>query len=601
MRLQQTRNLLWLVSGMRPTKGTDGETSALRAFLLMRYTLIAATAYLLIVEESFAVPPLMAILPVVVALASNVVLGRIGEEKLRSAYIGTALIISDTAWITVALIASGRFSGDFFYLYFLVLLLAALGERLEMIALGAVAVCGAYFYLLTASGNWSMWSSPSLIRIPFLATAAFFYGFLVDRTRHERRRADARTDELSVEAQVSSALLRVSREMISSLDRPVILDRLCQVTAEVLRCDTSHTLLWNPSEQVFVPLASHGASAEHAESLRLLQIPRTALGDLIAGLEADEVVSSPSAGGALPAALGIPTGAAMISMALRRGDEIIGIHTAARRRAGDAFAALYERIARGISQTASMALANARLFEELEKANRVKSDFVATMSHELRTPLNQIIGYTDLLLENSFGPLGDEQAGVLRRVSHSSCELLAMIQATLDLSRLEAREIELHLESVNAADVLRELDAETRYMQEKPNLAFEWRVGGNLPPLCTDPLKLKMVLKNLVANAAKFTDRGTVVVAAEPSQGGVEFSVRDTGSGIPPEAHEAIFQPFWQVSSDTGVRGGVGLGLYIVRRLVDILQGSITCESEVGRGSTFRVWLGAQGESIPSP
>lgn len=573
------------------TADQDGETSALRAFLLLRYTLIAATAYLLIVEESFAVPPLAAILPVVLALASNILLGRLGGERLHSGYVGTALIIGDTAWITVALIASGRFSGDFFYLYFLILLLAALGERLELIAIGGIAVCGAYFYLLTASGNWSMWSSPSIIRIPFLATAAFFYGFLVDRTRHERRRADARTDELSLEAQVSSALVRVSREMISSLDQPVILDRLCQVTAEVLHCDTSHTLLWDPSAQAFVPLAEHGDPPEQAQALRLLQIPRAAIADLIAGLEADEVVATSALDAAQAAALGLPAGAAMISMALHRGGEVIGIQSAAIRRPGAAFTAIQHRIARGISQTASMALANARLFHELEKANRVKSDFVATMSHELRTPLNQIIGYTDLLLENCFGELGDEQAEVLQRVSRSSCDLLAMIQATLDLSRLEARDVEVHLETVCVAEVLRELDAETRHLQSKPEIDFEWKVRADMAPLRTDKLKLKMVLKNLVANAAKFTDRGRVVVAAEASPSGVEFSVCDTGPGIPLEEHEAIFEAFHQGGAAAPSRGGVGLGLFIVRRLVEVLQGSLSFESEVGRGSTFRVHL----------
>src|SRR6185369_7251692 len=150
-------------------------------------------------------------------------------------------------------------------------------------------------------------------------------------------------------------------------------------------------------------------------------------------LEAEDVVNLSPPPPRLAAALRLPTGASILCMALRRGSDLIGIHTAAIH--ASSFTPVQRRIAQGIAQTASMALSNARLFEELGKANSIKSDFVATMSHELRTPLNQIIGYTDLLLEDSFGPLADEQSDVLARVSRSASELYAMIQATLDLSR----------------------------------------------------------------------------------------------------------------------------------------------------------------------
>jgi signal transduction histidine kinase len=287
-------------------------------------------------------------------------------------------------------------------------------------------------------------------------------------------------------------------------------------------------------------------------------------------------------------------------MAIRRGGELIGIHTASLRRSEASFSATQRRIANGIAQTASLALANARLFEELEKANRVKSDFVATMSHELRTPLNQIIGYTDLLREESFGELNSEQLDVLGRVSRSSLDLLGMIQATLDLSRLEARGVELQIAPVDPHDLLRELATETRHLQAKPSLAFRWQVESDAPCLHTDPLKLKMVLRNLVSNAVKFTDQGTVVVTAQRRNGGVEFSVRDTGHGIAPEDQISIFEPFRQLNdAHSAGRGGVGLGLYIVRRLVEVLGASLALESEVGRGSTFRIHLAASPVAEP--
>lgn len=174
----------------RHDPASDGLTPQ-RAFLLLRYTLIIATAYLLLVEENLRLPPIAALLLIAAALASNVVIALLPARVTGSPYFGPAVIAGDTLWITAALLISGRFSAEFYFLYFFILLLAAIGETLWLIALAAVAVCGAYLYVMAASGtDWSWWTSPSLIRIPFLFTAAAFYGHLVERTRRERHRAE---------------------------------------------------------------------------------------------------------------------------------------------------------------------------------------------------------------------------------------------------------------------------------------------------------------------------------------------------------------------------------------------------------------------------
>ena len=161
-----------------------------RAFLLLRYTLIAATAYLLLVEREFALPPLPVMLAIVLALASNVVLAQLPERVTARPAFAAGVIITDTLWITAALVYSGEFEADFFYLYFFVLLLAAIGENLALIAVTAVVVCAAYLYLLTINGTMlSWWHSPSLIRLPFLFTTAAFYGYLIDRARRQLRQA----------------------------------------------------------------------------------------------------------------------------------------------------------------------------------------------------------------------------------------------------------------------------------------------------------------------------------------------------------------------------------------------------------------------------
>ena len=410
----------------------------------------------------------------------------------------------------------------------------------------------------------------------------------------ERKQTEAALRE---EVEIASALARVGHELIALLDTPLILERLCYLTAEALECDCSHTILWQPQEAVYKVVASYGDPLEQRETLRALRVPPGAVAGLTACLEREEVVELQGTGPEqfVPQDLLQQFGiTAVLSLALWRGKEIIGIQTAgSRRRTG--FSPHQQRIARGISQLASLALANAKLLEELEQANRLKEDVVGTMSHELRTPLNIIIGYNDLLCEGAFGPLTAEQSDILRRVDKSARDLLDLIIATLDLSRLQSQQLPLNLQEVRVAELLAELETEARHFYHKPAVSLEWQVTPALPPLHTDPVELKMVLKNLITNALKFTEEGSVTVTASPQGEGVKFCVADTGIGIAREHLSLIFDPFRQVNSSPrhrqGGQGGVGLGLYIVQQLLKVLGGTVTVESELGKGSTFRVWV----------
>jgi signal transduction histidine kinase len=414
-------------------------------------------------------------------------------------------------------------------------------------------------------------------------------------TEAERRTAQQ-------EAEVSAALAQVGRALISSVDRPALLERLCQVTTDVLHCDCSHTVLLNPRTELYVAAAGHGYPAEQWEWLRLLETPREMTAAHLAPLEHDDVLQLlvPEASADPLTELSRQLGfTAVLCMALRRDGSLIGYHVACHRQRRVPFTAQQERVGRGIAQLATLALENARLVEELAHASRLKSEFVATMSHELRTPLNAIIGYTDLMLDGVFGPLNAEQAETERRVADRARDLLDLINDTLDLSRLDAGHVALDLREAPLVEILAELRAETREALEKPGVQTLWTVEPGLPPLRTDPLKLKVVLKNLLLNALKFTDRGHVEVAARSQDGGVQLSVTDTGVGIASDALPIIFEPFRQAdSSNTRRYGGVGLGLYIVRRLLGLLGGTIDVESVLGRGSTFRIRLPTEG---PAP
>jgi PAS domain S-box-containing protein len=230
--------------------------------------------------------------------------------------------------------------------------------------------------------------------------------------------------------------------------------------------------------------------------------------------------------------------------------------------------------------------------EAAEAANRVKSEFLSTMSHELRTPTSIILGYGSLLLEGMLGSLSEEQAHFLRRINNSAKELRDLITAVLDVSRLEAGRLPLEMRVVEVHVLLEEIKAETEAERERVDLTYTWTTQGELPPLHTDPGKLKIVLKNLIRNAVKFTEEGSITVEALNCRGGIEFRVVDTGVGIPVEALELIFEPFRQVGTAASDRmKGTGLGLHIVKRLLALLGGTITVESKLGSGSTFRAWV----------
>lgn len=248
--------------------------------------------------------------------------------------------------------------------------------------------------------------------------------------------------------------------------------------------------------------------------------------------------------------------------------------------------------------TEELETTNADMHEALTQAeagSRSKSEFLAVMSHELRTPLNAIVGYADLLQAGISGPLSDVQKTQLSRIRASSYHLLDLIQDVLSFSRIEAGREELRIGDVEVQHIARDAYTyvETHCIEKGLQPILE--LPAERVVMITDASKVRQILLNLLTNACKFTEQGTVTLRAVVDGLEVAFSVADTGPGIAPEHFQKIFEPFTQVDqSTTRQKGGVGLGLPVSRRLAHLLGGELTVSSNGGGGSTFTLRLPLQ-------
>ena len=231
---------------------------------------------------------------------------------------------------------------------------------------------------------------------------------------------------------------------------------------------------------------------------------------------------------------------------------------------------------------------------QLQQADRHKRRFLSTMSHELRTPLNAILGFADLLKGKHYGPLNDKQSSYVEHIEGSGKHLLALINDLLDIAKIDAGQIEAHLEPFSLAAVIDSVTAMMTFKFQEKGLAFEVEATNQLEePFIGDEKLCRQILFNLLSNAAKFTpEGGKVAVRAVVENGLVRISVSDTGIGIPLDQQEKIFSEFYQADDPSGrLQEGIGIGLALTRRQVELLGGEIWVESELSKGSTFTFTL----------
>lgn len=225
-----------------------------------------------------------------------------------------------------------------------------------------------------------------------------------------------------------------------------------------------------------------------------------------------------------------------------------------------------------------------------EAANVAKSDFLANMSHELRTPLNAVIGFSEGLLERAnIHPLNEHQKDRLGKIKTSGEYLLQLINGILDIAKVESGKIDVHITTFDVEPVAWEIsDMAEALAKDKPAVRFALDLEEHLPPITSDREKIRQILVNLLGNAIKFTERGSVVLRICGNSGSLRFSVEDTGAGIAAEHLDLLFDKFYQVKQETGCSlKGAGLGLAISKAFATLLGGTLTAQSVVGQGSTF--------------
>jgi signal transduction histidine kinase/HAMP domain-containing protein len=406
-----------------------------------------------------------------------------------------------------------------------------------------------------------------------------------------------RTEELAQSVEELRTLGEVGQTVNSTLDLQTVLHTIVGKAVQISDTDAGAVYVFSNQRQEFRLRATHGMDDAFVSAMRKQRIGRgeSAIGHACEVRQplhiADLRNEPPAATRDAVLAAGFRS---LLVMPLLRPGRIVGALVIRRREPGEFSQHTIDLLQTFAAQSVA-AIQNARLFREIEEkgqqlavASQHKSQFLANMSHELRTPLNAILGYTELILDSIYGDVPEKVRGVLDRVQSNGKHLLGLINAVLDLSKIEAGQLTLSLVEYSMKEVVLTAFAAVESLAASKGLAFKVEIAPNLPPGRGDERRLAQVVLNLVGNAIKFTDKGEVVIRAAAEGGMFTVAVRDTGPGIAEHDRVKIFEEFQQAdNSSTREKGGTGLGLAIAKRIVEMHGGRIWVESKPGEGSVF--------------
>jgi GAF domain-containing protein/DNA-binding response OmpR family regulator len=426
---------------------------------------------------------------------------------------------------------------------------------------------------------------------------------------------ETRTRALTRSVEQLTALGEVGRAVSSSLDLETVLTTIVARAVELSGLDGGSIFEYDEAREDFELRTSLNADDVLVQAQREAR-PRKGegvVGRTAVTLEPVQIADIAAEGayqGRLREALLRAGARAVLAVPLLREGHLLGSLAVIRNRPGEFPADVVQLLTTFATQSA-LAIQNARLFRELEDkgrqievANRHKSEFLANMSHELRTPLNAIIGYSEMLEEDAADLDGGRLVPDLEKINAAGKHLLELINAVLDLSKIEAGKMDLYVEEFDVARLVQDIAAVIKPLAEKKTNRLDVICDPDVATMRADLTKVRQALFNLLSNACKFTERGTVTLTVGRERTSADdwltFAVRDTGIGMTSEQMGRLFQEFGQADASVARRfGGTGLGLALSRRLCRMMGGDIVVESEPGRGSTFTVRLPAEITETP--
>jgi len=430
------------------------------------------------------------------------------------------------------------------------------------------------------------------------------------------KEVEAHTEALSKTVGQLTALGEVGQAISSTLDLETMLKTVVSRAVQLAGLDGGSIFEFDEKAEEFQLRATENVHGEYLAMLRTTPI-RKGVGAIGRAGQTGEPVQIPdiqdkSFKTPLRDALIRAGYRAVLVVPLLREGRVIGVLSVTRKSSGPFAPEVIDLLKTFASQSA-LAIQNARLFREIEEkgkqlqaASQMKSQFLANMSHELRTPLNAIIGVTEMLHEDAVDLKREDELEPLERVLRAAKHLLALINDILDLSKVEAGKMDIHIESFAIAPLVTDVVQTISTMAAKNENKVVVDCPADLGMMKADQTRIRQALLNLASNASKFTEHGTVTIAArrgmEAGREWVTMAVTDTGIGLTPEQMGKLFQDFVQADASTTRKyGGTGLGLAISRRFCQMMGGDITVASEPGRGSTFTIRLPAEaGEVQPA-
>jgi signal transduction histidine kinase len=584
----------------RPLRGLDRffDVAKKDTVIRLRWPLVILSSYLLYYSPSewLTATQIQAVL--ILYLLSHSTLYFLADDLFDSPYFYAPLLVFDTIVLGAVLSTSGAASPDFYIACLLTVVLSVICNDARGLLMVTILAPLAYAYFVF---NSAAYLDPNVyLRLPFPFVISLFYGYFaqVERIRRTARdkeeqitRQQKAAEEIRRQRERLEVLHQVNMSVASTIDKADILSAFLETAlihlpyaAAVIRLRHAGVLETAAARGFKSKTLSNGKDSL-AFTDRVLDDPAPLK---VRNVFTDRQVSN----------LAFFEGEGLVSflcVPLVANNEVLGCLLFLTREEHEFNPEEIDFISTLAGQ-AAIAIHHSELYdrsqrqsEELTDAHKIKDEFLKVVSTQLKTPLNVITGYSEMFLEGLLGEITPIQEKAIETVARQSKELHGLINTVLQVSSMEAEKLHVELHEIN----LWEFCSELRTFYDYPlatGVKLVWNYPADLPSVEGDRAKLRRMLENLIGNALKFTQQGTVMIAVRYLAGKqrLEFKISDTGVGIPEENIPKIFEKFRQGERHSGMEhGGVGLGLYIVKKYLDLLGGNIEVQSRVGEGTTF--------------